>query len=353
MRKSLAGGPGCRRRSLTGRVILVTGGRVGIGHRVALKFLRAGGSVVVTSRFPCDAALRFARAADFAIWADRLAVHGLDLRDIGAVERFAGELSNRLDRLDALVNNAAQTVRRPAGYYAKLVEAEYRGPDALPARVAAVVERVDHHAAGRLAEPFAVATAPPTASAALLARLELAPEDALPIIDGSLDAAGGLVDARPDNSWTRGLADIGTVELIEVHAVNAIAPFVLLRGLLPALRRSPAARRFVVNVTSQEGRIDAADVRGIHPHTNMTKAALNQSTRRVAGDLATERIFVTAVDPGWVSDQRPASASGGFVTPLTAEDGAARVAAPVFHGLTDPATPASGVLFKDFEPVPW
>src|SRR5262249_42098691 len=109
---------------LSGRVALVTGGRVKIGFAVALRLLRAGATVHVTTRFPRDAAGRFAAEADFATWSDRLRLHGLDLRALTEVERFADELCDRLARLDVVVNNAAQTVRRPAAYYREMVARE-------------------------------------------------------------------------------------------------------------------------------------------------------------------------------------------------------------------------------------
>src|SRR6202034_1248459 len=121
--------------SLHGRVALITGARLKIGYQAALMMLRAGAHVVVTTRFPRDAAARYAREADFEVWKDRLEVHGLDLRHAPSVEVFARYLTETLPRLDILINNAAQTVRRPAGFYAHLVDAETRPFGELPAAV--------------------------------------------------------------------------------------------------------------------------------------------------------------------------------------------------------------------------
>ena len=104
--------------SLVGRVALITGARIKIGFQAALMMLRAGAQVIVTTRFPRDAAARYAREADFEQWKDRLEVHGLDLRHAPSVEIFARFLTETKPRLDILINNAAQTVRRPAGFYA-------------------------------------------------------------------------------------------------------------------------------------------------------------------------------------------------------------------------------------------
>ena len=51
---------------LGGHYALVTGARVKIGYQAALKLLRAGAHVIVTTRFPVDAASRYARESDFA-----------------------------------------------------------------------------------------------------------------------------------------------------------------------------------------------------------------------------------------------------------------------------------------------
>src|SRR5471032_1054306 len=62
---------------LRGRVALLTGGRVKIGYQAGIKLLRAGSHLIVTTRFPRDAADRYAREADFDEWGDRLEVFGL------------------------------------------------------------------------------------------------------------------------------------------------------------------------------------------------------------------------------------------------------------------------------------
>ncbi|HMA11698.1 MAG TPA: SDR family oxidoreductase, partial [Steroidobacteraceae bacterium] len=118
---------------LSGRVALVTGARVKIGYQAALKLLRAGARVVALTRFPVDAAARYAQEPDYAEWRERLQVHGLDLRHTPSVEIFSRWLAAELPRLDYVLNNACQTVRRPAGFFRHLLEREAGGAAALPA----------------------------------------------------------------------------------------------------------------------------------------------------------------------------------------------------------------------------
>src|SRR5262245_34468459 len=109
-------------------------------------------------------------------------------------------------------------------------------------------------------------------------------------------------------------------------------------------------------VSAAEGQF-AGGKNGRHPHTNMAKAALNMLVRTSAPECAADRVFLTAVDPGWFSVQHAAPAAERFAAeggrvPLDAVDAAARVLDPVVTGIAS-GRPASGVLFKDYREVPW
>lgn len=338
---------------LRGRTALVTGGRIKSGYHAVLKLLRAGASVVATTRFPKDAARRFAVEPDASEWSERLHLVGLDLRVVPAVERFAEALAKRFAHLDIFVSNAAQTVRRPPTYYRGLVATEREPLAALPALAHAFLRHEGEFTA------LVPADAPASNWAAELALAPLAPEDgsggdAFP--PGALAIDGEPLDLRSENSWGLSQEAVGTVELLEVHAINCLAPFLLLRALRPLFRAGPPRDRFAVMVSAVEGQF-AGGKSGRHPHTNMAKAALNMLVRTSAPECAADRVFLTAVDPGWFSVQQAApaaerfAASGGRV-PLDAVDAAARILDPVFTGVSGSA-PAFGVLFKDYREVPW
>jgi NAD(P)-dependent dehydrogenase (short-subunit alcohol dehydrogenase family) len=114
----------------SGSQAVVTGGRTKIGRAVALRLLRNGATVHVTTRFP----LLLLRSywdleEDKEMWWDRLHVYDLDLRDLNSLDKFVGLLKDKVPRLgkgtlDLLVQNAAQTVRRPAEFWKPLVKAE-------------------------------------------------------------------------------------------------------------------------------------------------------------------------------------------------------------------------------------
>ncbi len=120
---------------LRGRVALLTGGRVKIGYQAGLKLLRAGAQLIVTTRFPRDSAPRYAREPDFAEWGDRLEIFGLDLRHTPSVEAFCRELLATRSRLDFIINNACQTVRRPPEFYAHMMAGENAALQGMPEHV--------------------------------------------------------------------------------------------------------------------------------------------------------------------------------------------------------------------------
>ena len=117
---------------LRGRVALVTGGRVKIGYQAGIKLLRAGAELIVTTRFPRDAAARYAQERDFDDWGERLEIFGLDLRHTPSVEAFCHHLDASRQRLDFIVNNACQTVRRPPDFYRHMLELETAALEGMP-----------------------------------------------------------------------------------------------------------------------------------------------------------------------------------------------------------------------------
>ncbi len=330
---------------LSGRWALLTGCRIKIGFEIALKLLRAGATVVGTTRFPHDAARRFAAVADASDWSDRLRLVGLDLCDIPAAERFARDLGQSLPRLDLVINNAAQTVWRPPAFYAPLRARESLSRDALPA-----AERT------LLADDLPGAGAGALPGAFLPADRALEPLGGLfPV--GSDDGFGQPLDLRDTNSWRLRLGEVSTREALGCYAVNALGPFVLLNALRGRLAADRGADKWVVNVSAVEGQFARWHKTPRHPHTNMAKAALNMLTRTAAEDWAQDKIYMTSVDTGWVSNENPWNvASGmakqGFQTPLDEVDGAARVLDPVFQGVLSGQN-VWGVFLKDYKAAAW
>ncbi len=338
---------------LDGRVALITGARIKIGYQAALMLLRAGARVIATTRFPNEAALRYAREPDFAEWGARLQLHGIDLRNLPLVERFTRELGNTVGRLDLLINNAAQTVRRPPAYYSHLLDLEERPRQELPANVQSLLRADDQ------LRPVGSLSSPSPARQALVA---LGPDDLAYgkelFPPGELDLDEQQVDLRGVNSWRLPLAEVSTAEMLETHLINAAAPFILVARLKSLMARERTNEKHIVNVSAMEAQFARNKKTDKHPHTNMAKAALNMMTRTSAADYVNDGIFMNSVDTGWVTDEDPLKhvvrkqEVHDFHPPLDAIDGAARVCDPIFSGLLS-GHHMWGLFLKDYKPTNW
>jgi NAD(P)-dependent dehydrogenase (short-subunit alcohol dehydrogenase family) len=353
---------------LEGKVALITGARVKIGYQASLMLLRSGAHVIATTRFPHDASQRYLKEPDFTKWGHRLEVYGLDLRHAPSVELFAEYVTRSHERLDILINNAAQTVRRPPGFYRHLAELERAPAKALPEASqlllrghSALVEQVKPSQGA--AELATFRSHDPAVGVHSSAALSLVPYDleqdashAFP--EGRLDADLQQIDLRTVNSWRLKLGEVATGEMLEVHLVNAVAPFILCGKLRGLMTRHRERWGHVVNVSAMEGSFSRGTKTDKHPHTNMAKAALNMLTLTSAPDYAESRIAMNAVDTGWVTDEDPAHHAErkthelGFEPPLDIVDGAARVVDPVFEAERT-GEYVWGRFFKDYKPTAW
>ena len=299
---------------LSGKTALVTGGRIKIGYAACLRLLRQGASVIAVTRYPKSALEAYRKEPDYSAFQDRLSIIGFDLMRVDRMQESIAQIETLCGgKLDMLINNAAQTVKKSNDYYAALTA----------------------HENALMLESSALYT---------LAK----PDSALSIMPSIQASDHG--ETERDNSWVRKSEEISPQELLEVQLINVTAPFMLTSGLRRCLAHDPESNKFVINVSSVEGRFNTKQKLARHVHTNMAKASLNMMTHSIASDYARDRIFVYSCDPGWVSNQFPPGyeISQNFEPYLSFDDGAARVLYPITFHLHDRTIKDSGLFYKDY-----
>jgi NAD(P)-dependent dehydrogenase (short-subunit alcohol dehydrogenase family) len=367
-------------RDLTGRYAIVTGGRIKIGFHIALRLLRAGCYVLVTTRFRDDCQRRFQSESDYKKFAQRFAVYELDLVSVQQVEQFLQFVRAKFTRLDIFINNAAQTIRRPREFYRHLLTS-------LPTSSFAEEEAAEIPAAGiqdelsnctrprkrlKLSEPSTIRqtcqdlipgigdafSASPASSSSTGEGRVIGASDDFPV--NCFDEHGQQIDKRTVNSWTLSADQVTLPELAEVQIINCMIPFYLgaqLKHLLarPVIRDSVTSKEsrdfeyaYIINVSAVEG-IFYINKTDKHPHTNIAKAGLNMFTRTCGADFKKHGIILASCDTGYCTDEHPFNPTRpAGATPLSVDDGAVRVLDPIFTKSTQ-----SGVLYKDFAVHPW
>lgn len=322
---------------LRGYVVVVTGGRVKIGYETALKFLRSNAIVIVTTRFPFDAAQRFSREKDFYIWKDQLKIYGIDFIVTPHLYDFVDFINSNYTHIDILINNAAQTVRPSKKDYENLYKLERESMINIDTSLKKLVANENH-----------------------FIRHYIDTKTNNIITQNNIIKYGPLTNITNNNglnSWNSRACDISAIELLEVQLINITAPFILATELRPLMEKSPHNIKYIVNVSAMEGKFNKKNKNCFHPHTNMCKAALNMLTRTSAQDYVCSGILMNSVDTGWITDENPekikqANMLYGITPPLDEKDGASRICDPIFLSINKGCN-IYGKFLKNYTNTGW
>ena len=370
----------------TGRIAIVTGGRVKIGYYIATKLLSYGAKVLITSRFPKDALFKFQKDPDYEKWKNNLVIYPIDFRIFESTIKFIQFINDNFPHVDILINNAAQTIRRTASYYKYLLPIETK--DLTKEEDKKIIKNDFINLQKQLKESESTNKSNNPSQAkkeiqnALISLVDNKSKEYQEILPLSVIASqirimeeksqphvtvmGG--DGQPydfskgKNSWNFEFDEIPFQEFTEVQIINTWTPYYLCVKLKPLMMNSPFPDKYIVNVTSVEGIFNHYK-RSSHVHTNMAKAALNMFTRTCGSYLKDIGIYMTCVDTGWVSPMnemnslldkdKKNSYENEFVNvPLDELDGAMRVLHPIIEGIKN-KNYLYGILLKDYVKSPW
>ena len=205
------------------------------------------------------------------------------------------------DCLDALINNACQTIRRPAQYYAHLLEAESSNL-LLKDKVLSAWESQSNTTTTTTKQGNA-ASALASSSLRSHEKSQVAVMDADKICSDIMFPANALdtneqqIDLRRKNSWVKTIEEIQFPEVAGIRDQRHRTLYVVFK-LDTSSKRTSKKRNtdtFIVNVSAMEGKFYRHKL-PTHPHTNAAKAALNMMTRTSAPELAKSGVLMTAVD---------------------------------------------------------
>jgi NAD(P)-dependent dehydrogenase (short-subunit alcohol dehydrogenase family) len=362
---------------LSGRIAIVTGGRVKIGYYISTKLLSYGCKVIITTRFPKDSLLKYQQDPDYEKWKDNLIIYPIDFRIFESTIKFINYIKENFTHIDILINNAAQTLRRTSTYYnyllpietkevnkendKKIVKEDYVSiQNSNPKILDNKPEILNSLIPSENKKNFEFQEILPLS--VIASQIKIMEEKYQPSVtmmgsDGQpYDFAGGK------NSWNFEFDEIPFQEFTEVQIINAWTPYYLCAKLKPLMEKSPFQDKYIVNVTAVEGMFNHYK-RTTHVHTNMAKAALNMFTRTCGKYLKNIGIYMTCVDTGWVNymdemtkliDENEKELFENKFTniPLDELDGAMRVLQPIIEGIKN-KNYLYGILLKNYTTSVW
>ena len=340
-----------------GRVAVVTGCRIKIGYEICLYLLRHNCYVIGTTRFAKECFIRYSKEPDFDSFKSRFQIYSLDLRDLSGLYEFIAYLYKTCTRLDILINNAAQTLRRNVKFYDNILEIEsrpleFKSADADSVLISSTNKSLEFDNNQQ-----------ELSLSAYQSQIRILPSDFSPNLDdfpkNTIDKDGQQVDLTYKSSWNLEVDEINVFEFAETQIINTWSPFILCSKLKDLFLRgraespsSPTYAKYIINVSSMEGKFMRSYKSSKHVHTNMSKAGLNMLSR-CSSYYANLGIYMNSVDTGWVTEMHPGHIySENRTVPLDEIDGAMRVLDPIIKGINKNIY-LSSIFFKNYCKSEW
>ena len=361
----------------SGRIAIVTGGRVKIGYYIATKLLSYGCKVLITSRFPKDTLLKYKQNQDYEKWKNNLIIYPIDFRIFESTVKFIKFIKDNFPYIDIIINNAAQTIRRTAAYYKYLLPIETKELESEDEKKIVKTDFInlqkqineEHNinkdeisnsliSLSKNNNPEYQEILPLSVISSQIKIMEEKEQPKLMLMGND----GQPYDfSKGKGSWSFEFDEIPLQEFTEVQIINAWTPYYLCSKLKSVMIKSPFNDKYIVNVTSPEGIF--CNKKSTHVHSNMAKAALNMFTLTCAKYLKKDGIYMTCVDTGWITHMKEMNNlidketnehyENIFVNiPLDELDGAMRVLHPIIEGIKN-KNYLSGILLRNYSKSNW
>lgn len=314
--------------NLSGMSFLVTGGRVKLGFSSALKLLRMGAKVVITTRYPHFAMINYQTESDYESWKNNLVIVQCNFTKLEEIYSMLKLLDSH--NFNGIINNACQTIKASSLYYDTVEKIEAKIEGVMIENNVAILETQ--------LVPYNKTSAP-----IVLNNTIYNTEITKFTLNTKINVFKDVQDIPHSNSWDKTIDEISPEEIVECTLINQLVPTLLINNLKPKLQ-SP---KFIINVTSLEGSFNH-NKNDKHAHTNMCKASMNMLIRTLS-ESTDKDLHVYAINPGYVSGVCPQLSK--YIIGL--DDGASRIIYPIVrlklgHQLTKDYT-----LMHNYKPADW
>ena len=314
--------------NLSNNTFLVTGGRVKLGYAIALKLLRFGANVIITTRYPNFAMHNYQSETDYDIWKDRLNIIECDFTKLNQIYSMLDLLQEY--NFNGIINNAFQTIKASDSYYEKVKEIETNLKENIISNNNQITNVGENQIMLYNSNQY-------------ILNNTLYNTQMIKYNNIKINKFKDIQDKIHDNSWNKKIDELNPEEIVECTLINQIVPTLIMNKLKHRL----IGTKFIINVTSFEGSFNYGKT-DKHIHTNMCKTAMNMMIRTLHED-PDKNLHVYSINPGYVSGICPQKDK----FPISLEDGATRVLYPIIKYYLNEPLDKDIILMNNYKKYDW